>query len=191
MFKLSMGFILGMFFTMLSFSLIIIFNGKLDIGIWTNIVIALATCVATALHMDSQRKLRRQRVWEVNKDILLELSSVLAQVIEELNQATDYHFAKMQAIEEEIDIKYEYKPQVYENFAKKSFDVLNVYKPLMKEELIVAIEELQAADDEISKHAENNTIIPFEAFDNLLFEYKKLQSQLNKFIKEIAGIQYT
>ncbi|HCH5334031.1 TPA: hypothetical protein N2934_004381 [Vibrio parahaemolyticus] len=77
-------------------------------------------------------------------------------------------------------------------FTMLSFSlILNVYKPLMKEELIVAIEELKAADDEISKHAEHNIIIPFEAFDNLLYEYKKLQSKLNKFIKEIAGIQYT
>ena len=67
----SIGFILGMFFTMFSFTLITVFNVEFDLSIWTNVVIAVATCLATAIHIDSQIKLRKNRVWEINKGILL------------------------------------------------------------------------------------------------------------------------
>ena len=189
--KFSSGLIIGMFFTMFSFSLITVFNVEFDISIWTNVVIAIATCVATAIHVDNQIKLRKTRAWDINKDVLLKLSSVLAKVIEDLGKATDYHFDEMQNIVHETGITYDYPKELYENFSNQTFEVLNVYKPLMSKALISSLEELKSISDKVDLGVNEGELNVFEAYDRILHEHKKLQEKLNAFIKQVSGVQYT
>ncbi len=173
---------------MISFTLITVFNVVFDLSIWTNMVIAFATCLATAIHIDSQIKLKKNRVWEVNKSILLELSNVLAQVVEDLKKANDYYFDEMQGIEQETGITYDYPESLYKQFSTNTFEVLNVYKPIMSPELIKSIEHL---NNDITNSVNEGEINTFEAYDKILFEHEILQVKLNNFIKKVAGIEYS
>ncbi|HHX8443243.1 TPA: hypothetical protein ACVO0G_004672 [Vibrio diabolicus] len=176
---------------MFSFSLVTVFNVKFDVTVWTNIVIAIATCIATALHVDNQIKLRKTRVWDINKDVLLNLSGTLAKVIEDLEKATDYHFDKMQNIAHETGATYTYPKDLYENFADQTFEVLNVYKPLMNRDLISSLEELKVASDRVDDGVNKGELSVFEAYDRILHEHEKLQNKLSSFIKQVSGVQYT
>ncbi|EII3003743.1 hypothetical protein LG784_003720, partial [Vibrio cholerae] len=189
--KFSAGFVIGMFFTMFSFSLITVFNVNFDVTVWTNIVIAIATCIATALHVDNQIKLRKTRVWDINKDVLLNLSSTLAKVIKDLEKATDYHFDQMQNIAHETGTTYSYPKDLYENFSAQTFEVLNVYKPLMSKDLISSLEELETVSERVDEGVNKGELSVFEAYDRMLHEHEKLQNKLNAFIKQVAGVQYT
>ncbi len=189
--KFSAGLIIGMFFSMYSFSLITVFNVKFDVSIWTNIVIAIATCIATALHVDNQIKLRKTRVWDINKDVLLNLASTLAKVIEDLEKATDYHFDEMQNIAHETGATYSYPQDLYENFADQTFEVLNVYKPLMNRDLISGLEELKVVSGRVDEGVNKGELSVFEAYDIMHHEHKRLQKKLNSFIKQVSGVQYT
>ncbi len=189
--KFSAGLIIGMFFTMFTFSLIAVFSVTFDVTVWTNIVIAIATCIATAIHVDNQIKLRKTRVWDINKDVLLNLSSSLAKVVEDLKKATDYHFAEMQNIAHQTGVTYDYPPELYENFSNQTFEVLNVYKPLMGRDLISNLEELKTINDRVSEGVNEGELNVFEAYDKILYEHQKLQEKLNTFIKQVSGVQYT
>ncbi|EGR4210720.1 hypothetical protein VCSRO186_3497 [Vibrio cholerae] len=189
--KFSAGFVIGMFFTMFSFSLITVFNVNFDVTVWTNIVIAIATCIATALHVDNQIKLRKTRVWDINKDVLLNLSSTLAKVIKDLEKATDYHFDQMQNIAHETGATYSYPKDLYENFTAQTFEVLNVYKPLMSKDLISSLEKLETVSERVDEGVNKGELSVFEAYDRMLHEHEKLQNKLNAFIKQVAGVQYT
>ncbi|MGN5222779.1 hypothetical protein [Aeromonas veronii] len=180
-----------MFFTMFSFSLITVFNVNFDITVWTNIVIAIATCIATALHVDNQIKLRKTRVWDINKDVLLNLSSTLAKVIKDLEKANDYHFDKMQNIAHETGATYSYPEDLYENFTAQTFEVLNVYKPLMSRDLISNLEELETVSKRLDEGVNKGELSVLEAYDRMLYEHEKLQNKLNSFIKQVAGVQDT
>ncbi len=189
--KFSAGFVIGMFFTMFSFSLITVFNVNFDITVWTNIVIAIATCIATALHVDNQIKLRKTRVWDINKDVLLNLSSTLAKVIKDLEKAYNYHFDKMQNIAHETGATYSYPEDLYENFTDQTFEVLNVYKPLMSRDLISNLEELETVSKRLDEGVNKGELSVLEAYDRMLYEHEKLQNKLNSFIKQVAGVQDT
>lgn len=189
--KFSAGFVIGMFFTMFSFSLITVFNVNFDITVWTNIVIAIATCIATALHVDNQIKLRKTRVWDINKDVLLNLSSTLAKVIKDLEKAYNYHFDKMQNIAHETGATYSYPEDLYENFTAQTFEVLNVYKPLMSRDLISNLEELETVSKRLDEGVNKGELSVLEAYDRMLYEHEKLQNKLNSFIKQVAGVQDT
>ena len=191
MFKFSLGLIIGLFVSMIGFSFLAVFETKIDITILTNIVIAFATAIATAIHIDSQRKQHRERVWELNKDILLGLSSSLAKVIDDLRYALDYSFDCMQGIELETGITYEYPLELYQKFTERKFEVLNVYKTLMSSEVISAIEKLQKVDADLVKSYNNGELNEFEVNGNLLHAHEHLQKLLNDFVKKVSGIKYT
>jgi conjugal transfer/entry exclusion protein len=176
---------------MFTFSLITVFNVKFDISIWANIVIAIATCVATAIHVDNQIKLRKTRVWDINKDVLLKLSSILAKVIEDLEKAMDYYFDEIQNIAHETGITYDYPKELYENFSNQTFEVLNVYKPLISKALISSLEELKSTSDKVDMGVNEGELNLFEAYNRILLEHIKLQGKLNTFIKQVSGVQYT
>ncbi|PWS55727.1 hypothetical protein DK924_02850 [Pseudoalteromonas sp. meg-B1] len=141
--------------------------------------------------MDNQIKLRKTRVWDINKDVLLNLSSSLAKVVEDLKKATDYHFDEMQNIAHQTGVTYDYPPELYENFSNQTFEVLNVYKPLMGRDLISNLEELKTINDRVSEGVNEGELNVFEAYDKILYEHQKLQEKLNTFIKQVSGVQYT
>lgn len=184
MVKLFFGIILGIVITVGYLD----FNSKLnfDHELTLNIVIAAATVVATAIHFDSVRKQRHDRVWEINKDSLINLSHAVADAIEMSSKLLDLEFNKMQNIPDDTCI--EGSKEVHDKFQKTISDSLNVYKPLLNSNLIEAIEKYQKSEQKIAKSFNNDEINVFEAYDHQLVAQKKLQYTINKFIKSVSGI---
>lgn len=161
-----------------------------DTNIMVNIVIAGSAMIATSIHFYTTNKQRSDRIWEINKDILLQLALSLSKVIEEIEKARDYEFDCMQGIEHETGITYEYNKESHKNFSDSTFEVLNVYAPLMSNQLIEAIKHLKEVDEKTTESVNNGWLNNFEAYDSILNEHKQLQTMLNEFIKEISGIKY-
>ncbi len=164
---------------------------NIDSNIIVNIVIASSTMIATAIHFSSTRKQRSDRIWEINKDILLKLALSLSKVIEDIEKARAYELDNMQGIAHETGATYEYNEEAYQDFTNSSFEVLNAYTPLMSNELVEAIKSLQKIDNEVRESVNDGELDYFQAYDTILPEHKKLQTMLNTFIKKISGIKYT
>ena len=99
MFEFLIGGIIGVFVAMIGFALILAFGSKIDLAIMTNVIIAFATVIATTIHFDFRKTQKKERVWEINKNVLLELALSLADVIEDLEKATDHYFDVDQGIQ--------------------------------------------------------------------------------------------
>ena len=183
MFNSVIAFILGVFVTI--WYLVFDFTFNFDHSITVNVVIATATIIATAIHFDSVRKQRKDRLWEINKDSLLRLSKALADAIE------------MSAInsERELGIPVEEStkdsPEIGQKFEDILSDALNVYKPLLSDHLIFAIEEYQKAEEQTSRDWHVDALTTFEAYDEQWANRKKLQEVVLEFIKDVSGVSYT
>lgn len=153
----------------------------------TNIVIALATVVATAIHFDSIATQRKDRIWEINKDVLLNLVHSLSLVI----KASEYY------LEEEYGRHHEFneaprgrkpKGDVYENFKSNQEYAINVYRSLMDKELIASLKLAKEKNDNIAEAVDHDAIDHAEAYEESLKSYKNLQNKLNDFIAKISGV---
>lgn len=142
MFQFSIGIIIGFFIAFILMSILFSSGIKYDINLMTNIIIAFATAVATCIHFDSVSKQRRDRVWEINKQALLELAHSLSQVI---NSEKYYLALEYASLSHEHLSPTQEKPRanVYRNFFEKQENVLQVYRSLMDRELIDAIEKVK------------------------------------------------
>ncbi|EJF0912110.1 hypothetical protein O1B84_003360 [Vibrio cholerae] len=158
-------------------------NFELDSSLSINIVIATATIIATAIHYDSVRQQKRERVWEINKENLLSLSRALSSEMKRTALYADRAFYIEQGIPID-DSELDDSPDAYKKFKKVIDESLDVYKPLLNKELIEAIEAFQKEDREIDIAVENNAMSVFEAYDAIHAEQKKLHSTVSDFIKK-------
>lgn len=184
MVKLFLGIILGIAITVGYLA----FNSKLsfDHDLTLNIVIAAATIVATAIHFDSVQKQKRDRVWEINKESLLNLSHAVADAIETFSKLTNQAFNNMQGIpDDDCIIGVE---EIGNKFQKTISDSLNVYKPLLNLKLIEAIEEYQESEQKITDKFNHDAINVFEAYELQWSAQEELQYIIHKFIKKVSGI---
>ena len=184
MFKFIAGVILG--FIIAIGYLALSFKFGFDHQLTSNIVIAMATVTATAIHFDSVQKQRRDRVWEINKDSLINLSHAVADAIEMSSKFSDLEFNEMQNIPDNTCI--EGSKEVSDKFQKTISNSLNVYKPLLNSNLIEAIEKYQESEQRIAKSFDYDEINVFEAYDHQFAAQKELQYTVNKFIKSVSGI---
>lgn len=164
------------------------FNSKFhfDHELTLNMVIAIATVVATVIHFDSVQKQKRDRVWEINKGSLLNLSHAVADAIETSSKLTDQAFNEMQGIPDDtcnIDAT-----NTGNKFQKTISESLNVYKPLLNSKLIEAIEDYQETEQKIIDKFNHDAINTFEAYELQWSAQKDLQHVIHKFIKKISGI---
>ena len=157
-----------------------------DSAIAVNIVIAVATIYAVVIHYDSVRKQRRDRVWEINKDNLLSLSKTLSDSISINSKLSEQEFCKMQGIPDETCTDGAY--EINTAFQQSLSDSLNVYKPLLNEELITAIEKYQTAEKLIEEDYNCDAIVVFEAYERQWSIQKELHQTVSAFIKKVAGI---
>ncbi|AIY67279.1 hypothetical protein [Pseudoalteromonas piratica] len=188
MFNFIIGAILGTFISFVLFVIILVSNFNFDGSLITNIVIASATVVATAIHFDSIRKQRRDRVWEINKDMLLSFAHSLSLVI----QASEYHAEEVYNRNREINEppkNREPEKDVYKNFYHIQEQVLNVYGTLMDKELIGNIQSSKESNEYIHEALDHDAIDIEDAYDKSIEEYKKLQNSLNTFITQLSGIK--
>lgn len=157
-----------------------------DSAFSVNVVIAAATVIATAIHFDSQRKLRRDRIWDINKNILLDLAHALSEVIE----ATEDEIHNLHC-QFEGDEQIEVKPYVFKNIKDKINYALSVYKPLMDKKLIESIHQHNEQDKKVTHQVNYEDLDHLEAYETLLVEHKKLYKELIKFMGKISGVKNT
>ena len=188
MFNFIMGIILGTFISFVSLVFILISNIDIDMALITNIVIASATVVATAIHLDSTKKQRRDRVWEINKDMLLNLAHSLSLVINASEYYSEIEYNRQREINAPPRGR-KPKEDVYENFHNNQEQVLNVYRTLMNKELILNIEASKKKNDDIFEALDHDAIDVEDAYDASIVSYKELQNNLNTFITEISGVK--
>ena len=187
-FNFAMGIILGTFISFVLLVFILISNIDVDMALITNIVIASATVVATAIHLDSTKKQRRDRIWEINKDMLLNLAHSLSLVIHASEYYSEIEFNRQREINEPPRGR-KPKEDVYENFHNNQEQVLNVYRTLMNKKLILSIEASKKKNDDIFEALDHDAIDVEDAYDASIVSYKELQNNLNTFITEISGVK--
>ena len=182
MFLFALGIFLGIFLSMITFLTISAFSVSFDINFITNFIIALATTIAACIHYDSQKQLKRNRIWEINQGLLLELTEALATAI----QATENSIHNMNSCTKE------YKPverDSWENLRMRVSYALTVYKPLMDDNLIIHIEHYKRIDDDISKQVDYLDKCHLTAYQESLVALNDLYSEMNVFISDISGIK--
>ncbi|WP_038247092.1 hypothetical protein [Ghiorsea bivora] len=155
-----------------------------DSNLSVNFIIAFATCTATAIHFDSIKKQRRDRIWDINKSILLDLTHALSEVIKETELAID----------DELDYKSpprENRGHVFRSLEEKIDYALNVYKPLMNTELANNLKDHKAFSDKITEEVNYAHLDHIDAYEAMLKEYKSLYGKLINFIASISGVKNT
>ncbi|MEL0613298.1 hypothetical protein [Marinomonas arenicola] len=162
------------------------FRFNFDHSFTLSLIIAAASITATAIHFDSTRKQRKDRIWEINKGSLIELSKALADAIDVSSKLSDREFNKMNNIPDDTCTKG--SVEINKKFQKTISDSLNVYKPLLNSELISAIEKYQQSEKNIGYAFEHGEFNVFEAYDHQGSAQKDLQKVVSCFIKEVAGI---
>ena len=190
MFEFLIGGIIGVFVAMIGFALILAFGSKIDLAIMTNVIIAFATVIATTIHFDFRKTQKKERVWEINKNVLLELALSLADVIEDLEKATDHYFDVDQGIQYETGSSYSHPAELYQDFSRKTFQLMNAYKPLMTRELLKSFDDFQTSQDNVYNALDSEGLSTFEAYDHSLGHHKTLKKELDQFIKDVSGIEY-
>lgn len=188
MFQFSIGITIGIFFSFILFSTILVTDTKIDIGLITNIVIAFATVVAAIIHFDSVSKQRRDRVWEINKNVLLELAHHLSLVIKATEYYLDAEYERMSPYPEAPSLK-KPEPDVFKKFIDKQEYALDVYRSLMDKELIDSLEKAKEKDARIADAVNEDRLQVFEAYEESLACYQDLQIKLRTFMAKISGIQ--
>lgn len=184
MFNFLLGAIVGLFLSMVIFSTLTIFEVKIDMSVVTNIFIAAATLTATWIHFDSQKKQRIDRIWEMNKGVLLDLTHSLSEAIEATE--TEIHNRHCHP-EEQVTLK----NHDWSKLKEKTNYVLNVYGPLIGAELLASINHHKQISSNIHHQVFYEDLETVTAYEIILEEHRKLYEQLLFFISKISGVSAT
>ncbi|WP_257324053.1 hypothetical protein [Pseudoalteromonas rhizosphaerae] len=182
------GSVVGLFGGFILFVSILITDIKFDVSIATNIVIAIATVMATVIHFSSIRQQRKDRLWDINKPILLGLSKSLSSVI----KASEFYLHEEYAerhMDESTNSNNAPDPNVYKDFSEKRDYALNVYKTLMDKELIEALKEAKRINDNIDHGVNEYDVDHITAYEESISTNKDLQDKLGFFIAKISGVK--
>lgn len=171
----------GLFFAMVLLCIMTKYSVQLDVSTLTNIIIAIATVAATLIHFDSQKKQRLDRVWDINKGVLLDLVHSLSKVIE----ATD---VEIQNSNNYYNERLEKRSYVWRRLDEEISYMLNVYRPLIGPELLSAINHHEQISKEISRQVDHEDLDTTMAYETMLNEHKILYEQLLSFIARISGV---
>ena len=198
MFKISLGFIIGLFVSMIGFSLLSIFDIKIDLAVITNIIIGVATAIATAIHWDYRKSQHKERVWDSNKGALIKLSTSLAKVMEciKIQIESLERYCELQEYEgclvdvQEPDINKIHLPEsAHTDLNEALFVVKEVYEPILGNDLKSAIDDLLRHRHNIAAAANEGEIDEYQELDYSFEAHLKLQIKLKRFITEISGIR--
>ncbi|MEZ9392038.1 hypothetical protein AB4222_09060 [Vibrio splendidus] len=192
MFQLVIGVILGVFLGFVIFMSLLISELSIDATLITNVVIALATVVAATIHFNSVRLQRRDRVWEINKDNLLELSETLSQLIKLSESRIDYEFYLHLGVDKEALPPV--KPDIgeYERFTKALETSINVYKPMLSDTFVEKLDKYRSETYVIDARWDSGEIE--NEFSLYSYEYDNqitLQASLSDYIKTLANVENT
>lgn len=187
MFKFLVGCVVGLFVGFVSFVMFLVIDAKFDMSVVTNIVIAAATVMATIIHFSSIRQQRKDRLWDINKPILLGLSKSLSAVI----KASEFYLQEEYSrhhIDDAPSQKDKPDPNVYKDFDQKREYALEVYKALMDKELIEALEEAKRLNENIAHGVHEYDVDNISAYEASISVNEDLQKKLSFFITKASGV---
>ncbi|TOE89064.1 hypothetical protein, partial [Vibrio parahaemolyticus] len=180
------GIVIGFTFTIWYVALDLRFD--IDSALSVNVVIAIATVTATAIHFDSVRRQKKDRVWEINKEILLKLFGSLSTAaqasLDQMNfelESMNDHTVKQPDVDREN----------YKTLTKSLNESLTLYAPMLPDNVIEAIKKHKSESEKISEAYNNDFINIIEAYDSDYGNHVELLGVLDTYIKRIAGTKYT
>ncbi|WP_417764886.1 hypothetical protein [Shewanella chilikensis] len=186
MINLLIGGILGLIIATVGFDLTQNPDRNLTIQTVTNIVIALATFVAVAINYLSIKSQKESRRWEVNKDVLIKVSTTLSDLMAQTSKLSDNAFNDLQGIPEEH--KFSPDNSIYSKFEQYLEHTVSVCCPLLNKEVIAAIAKYKKIDSNITHAYEIDEFDIFQAYDASYAAQEELMKTLNKTIKKYAAI---
>jgi len=186
-FQFFIGCVVGLFAGFMLF-VALIASEQLDIAIATNTVIAIATVVATIIHFSSIKQQRKDRIWDINKPILLDLSHTLSLVIKASEFFLQCEYAS-NCLDDQPDDRDKPGAGVYKDFEEKQEYALNVYKALMDKELIEALANAKRISQNIDHGVTEHGIDLVTAYEQQINVYRGLQEKLDYFIAEMSGVK--
>ena len=142
--------------------------------------------VAVAINYLSIKSQKESRRWEVNKDVLIKVSTTLSDLMSQTSKLSDNAFSDIQGIPEEH--KFSPDNSIYSKFEQYLEHIVSVYAPLLNKEIIVAIEKYKKADSNISHAYKIDRLDIFQAYDASYAAQEELMKTLNKSIKKYAAI---
>lgn len=187
MFKFLVDCIVGFFAGFVSLVMVLVSDAKFDMSVVTNLVIAAATVMATTIHFSSIRQQRKDRLWDINKPILLGLSKSLSAVIKASEFYLQEEYAR-QYIDDAPSQKNKPGPNVYKQFDQQREYALEVYKVLMDNELIEALEEAKRLNDNIDHSVHEYDVDHISAYEASISVNEDLQKKLSFFITKMSGV---
>ncbi|EPV2532060.1 hypothetical protein H4F27_23080 [Vibrio alginolyticus] len=188
MFKFLIGCVIGFFVSFVSLVLFLVSDTKFDMSVVTNLIIAAATVMATIIHFSSIRQQRKDRLWDINKPILLGLSKSLSAVIKASEFYLQEEYAR-QHIDDAPDPNEQPDPSVYKEFDQKREYALEVYQVLMDKELIDALEKAKRINDNIDHGVHEHGVDHISAYEASISANEDLQKKLSFFIAKTSGVQ--
>jgi len=187
MFKFLVGCFIGFFGGFVLFVLMLVSDTKFDMPTVTNLIIAAATAMATIIHFSSIRQQRKDRLWDINKPILLGLSQSLSAVI----KASEYYLQEEYASYRLCDAPNPNdKPdlKVYKEFSQKREYALEVYKVFMDKELMDALKEAKRINENIDHGVSEYGVDHISAYEDSISTNQDLQLKLGFFIAKMSGV---
>ena len=188
MLKFTAGVILGIAVGLCGVYVYCCLDFDFDLSHATNITIAVATLFAVLIHFDAHRTAKKNRIWDTNKEILLDLVHSLSRAINaadleiahEMKNQTGQGFADLA----ESDVR------IFDDLDRKVDYVLGVYGPLMDPKLMADVEKLKSESHEVTRQAVNHEVSNLDAYEEMAGKYKELYGKLIKFVGKISGIKY-
>ncbi|MEN2388056.1 hypothetical protein [Comamonas sp. A7-5] len=161
-------------------------NADIAAGTIANSIIALCTFTALIISYFSIKSQKENRRWEVNKDLLIRLSTSLAETIVQTENFISNEIDNMQGIQNHENFVWD--DSISEKFNKSLTQTVHVYSQLLNKEIIEAVKNYQKRDQEIARSFDDGEFDVIEAHDSSLEAQIKLMAILNKNIKTYAAL---
>ena len=176
------GFSFGVFLCGVTFSFVEKFGWPHTMDVLNSALVAISLFLALYIHDSSHRQQQADRRWDINKDVLLELTHSLHQV----NQGTETAIGNHRhGSEHHIKVD----SNVWTTLDEKISYTLNVYKPLMDKALIKLIHDYQTKHNDITVEVNFHDLDTLSAHEEMLIKGKELHGKLQEFIGEVSGIR--
>lgn len=160
----------------------------IDSALSVNVVIALATVTATAIHFDSVQRQKKDRVWEINKEIILKLFGSLSTAAQVSLDQMNFELASMSDHTVEQP---DFDRENYNTLTKSLNESLTLYSPMLPDNVIEAIKKHKSKSEQIAEAYDNDVIDIIGAYDSDYGNHVELLGVLDTYIKRIAGTKYT
>ena len=158
--------------------------------LYVNIIIAFAATVAVIVHIESVHMQKKSRIWDMNKNILLDLSQSLLKSISYKNKYIEevYEFlaspnedptelaSNVDGLEQEEDLE------------KKINNLITLYSNQIGNKLTQSLKIYQNTENKINAEVFDEELDNLEAYERSLEACNNLHGDLIKFIQNYSGV---